>query len=78
MLGFNEIVPASWLQYFDEKEIEVMLCGIQEIDVDDWEANTTYRNYNKTTKQIQWLLTLKHTPSPHPSTFLTPLFFKKT
>ena len=47
-------MPSQWLQYFDEKEIEVMLCGIQEIDVDDWEANTTYRNYTKTSKQILW------------------------
>jgi atrophin-1 interacting protein 4 len=52
--GFNEIVPSQWLQYFDEKEIEVMLCGIQEIDVNDWEANTTYRNYTKTSKQVMW------------------------
>ena len=31
--GFNEVVPLEWLQYFDERELELMLCGMQEIDV---------------------------------------------
>ena len=31
--GFNEVVPLEWLKYFDERELELMLCGMQEIDV---------------------------------------------
>jgi len=31
-----------------------MLCGMQEIDVEDWENSTIYRHYVKTAKQIQW------------------------
>ena len=31
-----------------------MLCGMQEIDVDDWEKNTIYRHYQRTSKQIAW------------------------
>ena len=27
--GFNEVVPLEWLQYFDERELELMLCGMQ-------------------------------------------------
>ena len=53
--GFNEVVPVSWLQYFDEKELEVMLCGIHEIDIDDWMANTIYRSYTRTSKQVIFL-----------------------
>lgn len=41
-------------QYFDERELELMLCGMQEIDVDDWQRNTIYRHYTKSSKQIQW------------------------
>ena len=52
--GFNEVVPLEWLQYFDERELELMLCGMQEIDVDDWQRHTTYRHYTKSSKQIQW------------------------
>lgn len=25
--GFNEVAPLEWLRYFDEKELELMLCG---------------------------------------------------
>jgi len=52
--GFNEVVPLEWLQYFDERELELMLCGMQEIDVDDWQRHTIYRHYTKSSKQIQW------------------------
>lgn len=52
--GFNEVVPLEWLQYFDERELELMLCGMQEIDVEDWQKNTIYRHYAKTSKQVQW------------------------
>lgn len=31
-----------------------MLCGMQEIDVDDWQRNTIYRHYNRSSKQIVW------------------------
>uniref|UniRef100_A0A1I8FFY6 HECT-type E3 ubiquitin transferase n=1 Tax=Macrostomum lignano TaxID=282301 RepID=A0A1I8FFY6_9PLAT len=45
----------SGLRYFDERELELMLCGMQEIDVDDWERSTIYRHYNRSSKQVQWL-----------------------
>lgn len=52
--GFNEVVPLQWLQYFDERELELMLCGMQEIDVDDWERSTIYRHYQRNSKQVVW------------------------
>ncbi|XP_064345086.1 NEDD4-like E3 ubiquitin-protein ligase WWP2 isoform X3 [Camelus dromedarius] len=52
--GFNEVAPLEWLRYFDEKELELMLCGMQEIDMSDWQKNTIYRHYTKNSKQIQW------------------------
>ncbi|XP_051548001.1 NEDD4-like E3 ubiquitin-protein ligase WWP2 isoform X2 [Myxocyprinus asiaticus] len=52
--GFNEVVPLEWLRYFDEKELELMLCGMQEIDLNDWQKNTIYRHYTKNSKQIHW------------------------
>ena len=52
--GFNEVVPLEWLQYFDERELELLLCGMQEIDVDDWQRNAIYRHYTKNSKQVQW------------------------
>lgn len=52
--GFNEVVPLEWLKYFDERELELMLCGMQEIDIDDWQRNTIYRHYNRNSKQVVW------------------------
>uniref|UniRef100_A0A8C5A908 E3 ubiquitin-protein ligase n=1 Tax=Gadus morhua TaxID=8049 RepID=A0A8C5A908_GADMO len=52
--GFNEVLPQQYLQYFDAKELEVMLCGMQEIDLSDWQRNAIYRHYARTSKQILW------------------------
>ena len=32
MEGFGEVIPIEWLQYFDEAELEMILCGVQNID----------------------------------------------
>eukprot|EP00124_Ichthyophonus_hoferi_P000436 Ihof_evm7s16 gene=Ihof_evmTU7s16 len=52
--GFDAIVPVQLLSVFDEKELEILICGVTEIDVDAWEKNTVYRNYTPNTKQIRW------------------------
>lgn len=31
-----------------------MLCGMQEIDMVDWQKNTIYRHYARSSKQIIW------------------------
>lgn len=33
---------------------QLLLCGMQEYDIDDWQRNTVYRNYAKTSKQVLW------------------------
>lgn len=33
---------------------KLMLCGMQEIDVDDWQANSVYRHYTRNSKQVTW------------------------
>ncbi|XP_018324568.1 E3 ubiquitin-protein ligase Su(dx) [Agrilus planipennis] len=52
--GFSEVVPLEWLKYFDERELELLLCGMQEIDVDDWQRHTIYRHYTRNSKQVIW------------------------
>ncbi|KAI5609234.1 E3 ubiquitin-protein ligase Itchy-like [Silurus asotus] len=52
--GFNEVLPQQYLQYFDAKELEVLLCGMQEIDLADWQKHTIYKHYTRTSKQIMW------------------------
>jgi len=31
-----------------------MLCGMQEVDLADWQRNTVYRHYTRNSKQIIW------------------------
>ncbi|KAL3077143.1 hypothetical protein niasHS_013132 [Heterodera schachtii] len=52
--GFTSVFPLQWLQYFDERELELLLCGMQEIDVDDWQRHTAYRHYAIQSKQVIW------------------------
>ncbi|TFK74857.1 HECT-domain-containing protein [Pluteus cervinus] len=43
--GFCEVIPIELIQIFDEQELELVLCGIPEIDVNDWQRYTTYEGY---------------------------------
>jgi len=43
LVGFYEVVPMELLSVFDFNEIELLLCGLPKINVDDWKANTMYR-----------------------------------
>lgn len=52
--GFHEIIPTDLIGIFNEQELELLISGLPEIDVDDWKANTEYHNYPATAPQIQW------------------------
>lgn len=52
--GFYEIVPAELIAIFNEQELELLISGLPNIDVDDWKNNTEYHNYQATSPQIQW------------------------
>uniref|UniRef100_K3X482 HECT-type E3 ubiquitin transferase n=1 Tax=Globisporangium ultimum (strain ATCC 200006 / CBS 805.95 / DAOM BR144) TaxID=431595 RepID=K3X482_GLOUD len=38
--GLYEVVPQELLMLFDPEELDYVLCGSEEIDVDDWERHT--------------------------------------
>ncbi|MCJ1309078.1 hypothetical protein MMC25_002733 [Agyrium rufum] len=52
--GFHDIVPAELIAIFDEQELELLISGLPDIDVDDWKNNTDYHNYQASSAQIQW------------------------
>ncbi|TAQ88206.1 hypothetical protein B7494_g3474 [Chlorociboria aeruginascens] len=52
--GFHEIIPAELVAIFNEQELELLISGLPEIDVDDWKSNTEYHNYSASSPQIQW------------------------
>ncbi|PAA50770.1 hypothetical protein BOX15_Mlig020114g3 [Macrostomum lignano] len=55
--GFNEVVPLQLLRSelrVDARDLEVLLCGMHAIDVDDWERNTKYKNCEAGCQQVRW------------------------
>ncbi|KAI7030542.1 putative E3 ubiquitin-protein ligase, partial [Hortaea werneckii] len=38
--GFHELIPADLVNVFDERELELLIGGIADIDVDDWKKHT--------------------------------------
>ncbi|CAH0724146.1 unnamed protein product, partial [Brenthis ino] len=53
--GLGALVPLPLLKIFDEHELELLLCGIQHVDVRDWRANTLYKgDYHANHLVVQW------------------------
>ncbi|DBA05159.1 TPA: hypothetical protein N0F65_005009 [Lagenidium giganteum] len=40
MAGIFEVIPQELILVFDYQELELVLCGVPSIDVDDWKAHT--------------------------------------
>lgn len=53
MSGFNELIPQDLVTVFDERELELLIGGIADIDVDDWKKHTDYRGYQESDEVIQ-------------------------
>lgn len=54
LMGFHGIIPADLISIFNEQELELLISGLPDIDVDDWKSNTEYHNYTAASQQIQW------------------------
>ncbi|KZT60478.1 HECT-domain-containing protein [Calocera cornea HHB12733] len=54
MVGFLELIPQELVNVFDERELELLIGGMSEVDVDDWTKFTDYRGYEMNDEVIQW------------------------
>ncbi|KAL7414734.1 hypothetical protein BDY24DRAFT_384401 [Mrakia frigida] len=52
--GFSEVIPPRSIDLFNPMELELLIGGLSDIDVDDWRENTAYRGYLKEEEIIQW------------------------
>lgn len=52
--GFNELVPRELISIFNDKELELLISGLPEIDLDDLNANTEYTGYTAASCVVQW------------------------
>lgn len=50
--GLYDVIPRTLLAVFDYQELELLLCGVPNIDVDDWQAHTDvkYQDLDKPSK----------------------------
>ncbi|KAG9341151.1 hypothetical protein JZ751_019590, partial [Albula glossodonta] len=53
--GFYELIPQDLIKIFDENELELLMCGLGDVDVNDWRENTKYKNgYSANQVVILW------------------------
>ncbi|XP_069838547.1 E3 ubiquitin-protein ligase NEDD4 isoform X1 [Dendropsophus ebraccatus] len=53
--GFFELIPQDLIKIFDENELELLMCGLGDVDVNNWREHTKYKNgYSIGHPVIQW------------------------
>ncbi|XP_004536763.1 E3 ubiquitin-protein ligase HUWE1 isoform X2 [Ceratitis capitata] len=52
--GFYDIIPKHLISIFNEQELELLISGLPDIDIEDLRANTEYHKYTSKSLQIQW------------------------
>uniref|UniRef100_A0A3P9MUR8 E3 ubiquitin-protein ligase n=1 Tax=Poecilia reticulata TaxID=8081 RepID=A0A3P9MUR8_POERE len=53
--GFFELIPKDLIRIFDGNELELLMCGLGDVDVNDWRQNTKYKSgYCGDHMVIQW------------------------
>lgn len=52
--GFYEIVPKDLISIFNEQEVELLISGTPDIDVDEWRAATEYNGLSSSDPVIVW------------------------
>ncbi|XVE95159.1 hypothetical protein REPUB_Repub02eG0072400 [Reevesia pubescens] len=52
--GFTELIPRELISIFHDKELELLISGLPDIDLDDMRANTEYSGYSAASPVIQW------------------------
>lgn len=54
MESFNGLVPRELISIFNDKELELLISGLPEIDFEDLKANTEYNGYTSASPVVQW------------------------
>jgi len=54
LTGFYEIIPKDLISIFNEQELELLISGTPDIDVDEWRSATEYNGYTSSDPVIVW------------------------
>jgi E3 ubiquitin-protein ligase HUWE1 len=52
--GFYELVPVELISVFTPTELELLISGLPDIDIDDLRIHTDYHQYRVADETIQW------------------------
>lgn len=52
--GFFEVIPEELIEIFSPAEIEILICGKTEIDLEDLKKYTKYKEISKDDKLVVW------------------------
>ncbi|KAL0793741.1 hypothetical protein Bca101_065118 [Brassica carinata] len=52
--GFSELILKDLISIFNDKELELLISGLPDIDLDNLRANTEYSGYSPGSPVIQW------------------------
>ncbi|CAE7209973.1 unnamed protein product [Rhizoctonia solani] len=54
LAGFYDIIPKELISIFNEQELELLISGTPDIDIDEWRAATDYNGYSPSDPAIVW------------------------
>ncbi|XP_017779182.1 PREDICTED: E3 ubiquitin-protein ligase SMURF2 [Nicrophorus vespilloides] len=52
--GFTELIPTNLMRPFDERELELIISGIGNINIVDWKTHTRLKHCTSETPVVQW------------------------
>ena len=52
--GFYDLVPPELISIFSPTELELLICGLPDVDIDDLAANTDYQQFREGEESITW------------------------
>lgn len=52
--GFYDLVPAELICVFSPAELELLICGLPDVNIEELRLNTDYHQYKATDEVIVW------------------------
>lgn len=50
--GFYDIIPKRLISIFNEQELELLISGLPNVDIEDLKANSEYHKYQANSLQV--------------------------
>ena len=54
LLGFYDLVPAVLINIFSPAELELLICGLPDVNIEELQQHTDYHQYKASDEVIVW------------------------